>query len=283
MTSKLRRKIKKYVFTLISLFLLLLLYFYYIGPFLVILTNAFKTTSEISRAVPTFLPENPVLSNFEELAGDTVFMKNIQNSLKIALITMVIAIVLAIPTAYSMARFRNKLTSGMIVWILLSQMIPGIIMVVPIYNILKNFALTNSHAGLIICYAVWSLPFSCWMMKGFISGVPRELEEAAEIDGCSTLQVIRKILLPVILPGILTAGVFAFINAWNELFFALCLMKSPELQTLPIKLQSYIGMGGFAREGMVAADSLVSTLPGLIVFICFQKFLVTGLTSGSVK
>lgn len=283
MTSKLRRKIKKYVFTLISLFLLLLLYFYYIGPFLVILTNAFKTTSEISRAVPTFLPENPVLSNFEELAGDTVFMKNIQNSLKIALITMVIAIVLAIPTAYSMARFRNKLTSGMIVWILLSQMIPGIIMVVPIYNILKNFALTNSHAGLIICYAVWSLPFSCWMMKGFISGVPRELEEAAEIDGCSTLQVIRKILLPVILPGILTAGVFAFINAWNELFFALCLMKSPELQTLPIKLQSYIGMGGFAREGMVAAGSLVSTLPGLIVFICFQKFLVTGLTSGSVK
>lgn len=283
MTSKLRRKIKKYVFTLISLFLLLLLYFYYIGPFLVILTNAFKTTSEISRAVPTFLPENPVLSNFEELAGDTVFMKNIQNSLKIALITMVIAIVLAIPTAYSMARFRNKLTSGMIVWILLSQMIPGIIMVVPIYNILKNFALTNSHAGLIICYAVWSLPFSCWMMKGFISGVPRELEEAAEIDGCSTPQVIRKILLPVILPGILTAGVFAFINAWNELFFALCLMKSPELQTLPIKLQSYIGMGGFAREGMVAAGSLVSTLPGLIVFICFQKFLVTGLTSGSVK
>lgn len=283
MTSKLRRKIKKYVFALISLFLLLLLYFYYIGPFLVILTNAFKTTSEISRAVPTFLPENPVLSNFEELAGDTVFMKNIQNSLKIALITMVIAIVLAIPTAYSMARFRNKLTSGMIVWILLSQMIPGIIMVVPIYNILKNFALTNSHAGLIICYAVWSLPFSCWMMKGFISGVPRELEEAAEIDGCSTLQVIRKILLPVILPGILTAGVFAFINAWNELFFALCLMKSPELQTLPIKLQSYIGMGGFAREGMVAAGSLVSTLPGLIVFICFQKFLVTGLTSGSVK
>lgn len=283
MTSKLRRKIKKYVFTLISLLLLLLLYFYYIGPFLVILTNAFKTTSEISRAVPTFLPENPVLSNFEELAGDTVFMKNIQNSLKIALITMVIAIVLAIPTAYSMARFRNKLTSGMIVWILLSQMIPGIIMVVPIYNILKNFALTNSHAGLIICYAVWSLPFSCWMMKGFISGVPRELEEAAEIDGCSTLQVIRKILLPVILPGILTAGVFAFINAWNELFFALCLMKSPELQTLPIKLQSYIGMGGFAREGMVAAGSLVSTLPGLIVFICFQKFLVTGLTSGSVK
>ncbi len=282
MTS-IQRKIKKYAFALLSLFILLLLYFYLIGPFLVILTNAFKTTSEISRAVPTFLPENPVLSNFEELADDTVFMKNIQNSIKISLITMIIAIVLAIPTAYSMARFRNKLTSGMIVWILLSQMVPGIIMVVPIYNILKNFALTNSHAGLIICYAVWSLPFSCWMMKGFISGVPRELEEAAEIDGCNTVQVIRKILLPVILPGILTAGVFAFINAWNELFFALCLMKSPELQTLPIKLQSYIGLGGFAREGMVAAGSLVSTLPGLIVFICFQKFLVTGLTSGSVK
>lgn len=283
MQAKVKRKGKKLLFSILGLLLLLVLYFYLIGPFLVILTNAFKTTLEINSAVPTFLPKNPVLSNFKELAGDQVFMQDIKNSFKISLITMVIAILLAIPTAYSMARFRNKLTSGMVVWVLLSQMIPGIITVVPVYNILKNFALTNTHAGLIICYAVWSLPFSCWMMRGFIGGVPKELEEAAQIDGCNTWQVIQKILIPVILPGILTAGVFAFINAWNELFFALCLMKTPALQTLPIKLQSYIGMGGFARDGMVAAGSLVSTIPGLIVFICFQKFLVTGLTSGSVK
>lgn len=278
-----QRKTKRVIVVTVSLILLLFFYFYLIGPFLVILTNAFKTTSEINSAVPTFIPKKPVLSNFKELFSDDVFVKNIQNSFKIALITMVLAIMLAIPTAYSMARFRNKLTSGMIVWILLSQMIPGIIMVVPIYNILKGFSLTNTHAGLIICYAVWSLPFSCWMLRGFIGGVPKELEEAAQIDGCNTWQVIQKILIPVILPGILTAGVFAFINAWNELFFALCLMKTQSLQTLPIKLQSYIGLAGNARDGMVAAGSLISTIPGLIVFMCFQKFLVTGLTSGSVK
>lgn len=283
MTAKTQKRIKRFIVAAVSLILLLFFYFYLIGPFLVILTNAFKTTSEISSAVPTFLPKKPVLSNFKELFADEVFVKNIQNSFKIALITMVLAIILAIPTAYSMARFRNKLTSGMVVWILLSQMVPGIIMVVPIYNILKTFSLTNTHAGLIICYAVWSLPFSCWMMRGFIGGVPKELEEAAQIDGCNTWQVICKILIPVILPGILTAGVFAFINAWNELFFALCLMKTQMLQTLPIKLQSYIGLGGNARDGMVAAGSLISTIPGLIVFMCFQKFLVTGLTSGSVK
>lgn len=283
MTAKMQRKTKRVIVVTVSLILLLFFYFYLIGPFLVILTNAFKTTSEINSAVPTFIPKKPVLSNFKELFSDDVFVKNIQNSFKIALITMVLAIMLAIPTAYSMARFRNKLTSGMIVWILLSQMIPGIIMVVPIYNILKGFSLTNTHAGLIICYAVWSLPFSCWMLRGFIGGVPKELEEAAQIDGCNTWQVIQKILIPVILPGILTAGVFAFINAWNELFFALCLMKTQSLQTLPIKLQSYIGLAGNARDGMVAAGSLISTIPGLIVFMCFQKFLVTGLTSGSVK
>ena len=131
MQAKVKRKGKKLLFSILGLLLLLVLYFYLIGPFLVILTNAFKTTSEINSAVPTFLPKNPVLSNFKELAGDQVFMQDIKNSFKISLITMVIAILLAIPTAYSMARFRNKLTSGMVVWVLLSQMIPGIITVVP--------------------------------------------------------------------------------------------------------------------------------------------------------
>lgn len=283
MTAKSKKRLKHIGFSVFALLLIGVIYFYLIGPFFVILTNAFKTTSEIRSSTPSFLPENPTLSNFVELFNDKIFMANIKNSLKIALITMVIAICLAIPTAYSMARFRNKFTSGMIVWILLSQMVPAIIMVVPVYNILKTFSLTNTHAGLIICYAVWSLPFSCWMLRGFITGVPQELEDAVLIDGCNIWQVLWKILIPVILPGILTAGVFAFINAWNELFFALCLMKTQALQTLPIKLQSYIGMGGNAREGMVAAGSLISTLPGLIVFMCFQKFLVRGLTSGSVK
>lgn len=231
MTAKSKRKLKRVLYSTVGLLLIALIYIYLIGPFLVIVTNAFKTTSELRSAIPTFLPKNPVLSNFKELFGDKVFMANIQNSLKIALITMVAAILLAVPTAYSMARFRNKLTSGMVVWILLSQMVPAIIMAVPVYNILKTFGLTNTHAGLIICYTVWALPFSCWMLRGFIGGVPRELEEAGMIDGCNTWQVIQKILIPVILPGILTAGVFAFINAWNELFFALCLMKTQALQT----------------------------------------------------
>ncbi len=278
-----KKLFKKYLYWAFALVLLILINIFLVGPFIMILSDSFKSSAEIAKSVPTIIPREFTTAHFQELFSDKMFVTNMQNSLKVALITMFIAMLLALPTAYAMARYRSKITSGMVVWIILSQMIPGIITIVPVYNILKLFALTNTHAGLIIGYAIGSLPFSCWMMRGFISGVPKELEEAALIDGCGTVMMITRILIPVILPGILTAGVFAFVNAWNELFFALCLMKDPALQTLPIKLNSYIGIAGQSRAGMVAAGSLVSSIPGIIVFVIFQRFFVTGLTSGSVK
>jgi len=283
MNPKQIKTIKRILWAVISLVLVFLLYIFLVGPFLVMISNSFKTNPEIITIHPSFLPKNLNFENFEELFSDKIFVANLFNSIKIGIITMILAIILAIPTAYAMARFKNKLTSAMIGWILLSQMVPGIITIVPIYNILRLFSLTNSHAGLIVCYVVSSLPFSCWMMIGFIDGIPKELEEAAEIDGCGIIRMFFRILIPIILPGILTAGVFAFIGAWNELFAALCLMKSPELQTLPIRLQTYIGISGQARFSVLFAGCVISTIPGLIIFMVFQRFFVKGLTSGSIK
>ena len=283
MTAKTLKRTRGIVWAVVSLVLIFILYVFLIGPFLVMISNSFKTTPEIVTITPSLLPRKPTLDNFREIFGDKVFVNSLFNSIKIGLITMALAMVLAIPTAYSMARFKNYLTKGMIGWILLSQMIPGIITIVPIYNILRLFSLTNTHAGLIVCYVVSSLPFACWMMIGFVDGVPRELEEAAEIDGCGVIRMFFRILVPIILPGILTAGVFAFIGAWNELFAALCLMRTPALQTLPIRLQTYIGISGQARYSVLFAGCFVSTIPGLIVFMVFQRFFVKGLTSGSIK
>jgi multiple sugar transport system permease protein len=283
MNAKNLKYIKRAVWVVFSFIALVFIYTFLVGPFLVIISNSFKNLSEILTVRPTLLPKNPTLASFDELFHDKIFVTDVFNSLKIGLVTMVLAIILATPTAYAMARYKNTLTSGMVVWILLSQMVPGIITIVPIYNILKLFSLTNTHAGLIVCYVVGSLPFSCWMMMGFVEGVPREMEEAAEIDGCGTIRMFVQILIPIILPGILTAGVFAFIGAWNELFSALCLMKTPSLQTLPIRLQTFIGISGQARHSILAAGCLISTVPGIIIFMIFQRFFVKGLTTGSIK
>jgi multiple sugar transport system permease protein len=283
MMVKTKKNLYRTLWSVFASAVLVVIYIYLVGPFLIMISNSFKELQEIITSQPTLIPKKPTLASFNEIFTDRIFMIDLFNSIKIGLITMVLAVILATPTAYAMARFKNKLTSGMVVWILLSQMVPGIITIVPIYNLLKFFSLTNTHAGLIVCYVVGSLPFSCWMMMGFVEGVPRELEEAAEIDGCGMIRMFVQILIPIILPGILTAGVFAFIAAWNELFSALCLMKTPALQTLPIRLQSFIGISGQARHGMLAAGCFISTIPGIIVFMIFQRFFVKGLTSGSIK
>ena len=279
----LSRKRKNMLITVICTIVTAVLILLLISPFYFMVTNAFKTGPELARTVPTLIPHMPTLENFQELSTDRTFIRGMINSLQIAFITMIVAITIAIPSAYSFLRLPRKAAGAMQWWILLSQMIPGIILVVPLFRILLSFQLTNTHAGLIIVYAVASLPFSIWMMRGFIAGVPPDIEDAAFIDGCSLPKMFFYVLLPTILPGVLTGGVFAFIVAWNELFFALCLIQSPDLRTLPIHLQSFVGMGGQAREGMVMAGAVVASLPGLIVFLIFQRFFVTGLTSGSVK
>jgi len=283
LTAKSTRTLRRHLFRFAALIILIIIFVYLLAPFYMIVNSSFKTLSELRNVNFTIIPVAATLQNFNELFNETVFFTNLLNSLRIASITMVLAIILALPTAYAMCRFRNKLTRGMVVWILLSQMIPGIIMVVPIFNVLATFGLTNTHAGLIICYAVFSLPFTCWMLRGFIAAVPVELEEAAELDGCSTVGVVVRILIPVIAPGILTGGIFAFITSWNELFFSLSLIRSPALQTLPVHIQSFMGLAGEARIGMVAAASFISSIPGIIVFLVLQNFFIKGLTSGSVK
>jgi multiple sugar transport system permease protein len=168
-------------------------------------------------------------------------------------------------------------------WILLSQMFPLILIIIPLFLLLKDFKLTDTHAGLVLVYVVWSLPFILWMLQSYVRGIPRDLEEAAAVDGATRFQILRGIVAPLLLPGVIVTTLFAFITAWNEFFFALVLLQTPEKTTLPLKLAQFVGIEGIVRLGPLAAAALLATLPSLLLFVVIQRWLVRGLLSGAVK
>jgi multiple sugar transport system permease protein len=168
-------------------------------------------------------------------------------------------------------------------WILVSQIFPLILIIIPLFLILKTLHLLDSLTGLLIVYLVWSLPFTLWMLQTYVKAIPIELEEAASIDGAGRLRILRSIVLPLLAPGIVVAALFAFISGWNEFFFALVVLQSPEHFTLPLTLARFIGSEGVVRLGPLAAASLIATLPSLVFFAIIQRHLRSGLLAGGVK
>jgi multiple sugar transport system permease protein len=162
-------------------------------------------------------------------------------------------------------------------------MFPLILIVIPLFLLLRKLHLNDSHAGLVFVYVVWTLPFILWMLQSYVRGIPRDLEEAAMVDGASRFYVLRTVILPLLLPGIVVTALFAFISAWNELFFALVLLQTPSLTTLPLRLAQFVGIEGIVRLGPLAASGLLATLPSLLLFTVIQRWLTRGLMSGAVK
>lgn len=266
------------------LIIMIIIMTFIVFPFLVCISNALKTEGEINSLTPTIIPRNITFKNIDELFHEPNFKLGMKNSFSIAFVTMLCAVVISLPAAYVIARsFKRRIRSIAQIWIILSQMIPVVTLTVPLYLLLKNFHLTDTKPGIILVYTIWQIPTTLWLLRGFISGFPAELEEAASIDGCGIIGMFFKILLPNILPGVLTAAIFAFIGAWNEFFFALCFMKSPDNVTLSMTLYTYIGLAGQSRDGMLAAASFFSSVPGIILFAFFQKYYVSGMTEGAVK
>jgi multiple sugar transport system permease protein len=182
-----------------------------------------------------------------------------------------------------LARTRGFVSRLGLGWILVSQMFPLILIIIPLFLVLRDLHLTNAHAGLVLVYVVWALPFILWMLQSYISAIPRELEEAAAVDGARRLQIVVRIIAPLLAPGVVVTLLFAFISAWNEFFFALVLLQSPDRITLPVKLAQFVGIEGIVRLGPLAAASLLATVPSLLFFSVMQRWLTSGLLSGAVK
>ena len=203
--------------------------------------------------------------------------------LSTAVTTTIIVTLISLPAAYALARFRTKMRGIATGWILLSQVFPFILIIIPLFLVLKQIGLVNNLLGLILVYTVWSLPFALWMLQGYVAGIPVELEEAGAMDGGSRLLILRRIVLPLLAPGLVATSLFTFISSWNEFFFALVLIQDPELQTLPLTLARFVGAEGQVQLGQLAAAALLATIPSLVFFALIQRRLTSGLMSGAVK
>ncbi|MFJ8079944.1 carbohydrate ABC transporter permease [Streptomyces sp. NPDC096205] len=265
-------------------YLALLAYLAFLAlPFLWLVSTAFKPPRELASLNPTWIPRDPTLANFRQAFDEQPLLRAAGNSLLAAGAAAVIAVLVATPMAYVLARHRTRLSRAASGWVVVSQAFPFVLVIIPLFLVLKNLRLIDSVAGLIAVYVVWALPFALWMLVGYVRAVPVELEEAAAVDGAGRLRTLVSVTAPLLGPGIVATGLFAFVTAWNEFFFALVLLKTPEKQTLPVVLTHFIGAEGVADLGPLAAAAFLATLPSLVVFAVVQRRITGGLVAGAVK
>lgn len=271
------------IFTIVIHGLILLYIAFLLFPLLWVVASSLKPTQEIYSGSPTILPQHISFDHYISVINGQQIFRSMWNSVIVGVISTIFVILLAVPSAYAMVRYKSIINNGILSWILVSQIFPVILVMIPLYVMLRYIGLTDSLMGLTLIYVVWSLPFVLWMMHGYVKSIPIELEEAAVIDGATRTQVIFKVLMPLLLPAIGASALFSFISAWNEFFFALVLMKSPALATLQVELARYTGMEGQARTGPLAAASVIATIPSIILFVFMRKWLTKGLVSGALK
>lgn len=251
-------------------------------PVFWIFSTSFKPAAEVLSPELTILPKTFTVENYQAVLKGGSFWQWMWNSVSVALCTTVIGIMLASTTAYAVSRFSFAGKKPVLFAFLVAQMFPGAILIVPLYNIMKDLALLNTFTGLVIAYSTLSLPFSVWMLKGFFDAIPVSLEEAAMIDGMSAFGTFFRIILPLSLPGLAVTGFFSFITAWNEFMFALTFMTGESNYTLPVGLRTYVFEFNTAWH-LMAAGAIIVTIPVLVVFLVAQRFLISGLTAGGVK
>ncbi|SDJ62019.1 carbohydrate ABC transporter permease [Streptomyces indicus] len=252
-------------------------------PFLWLISTAFKPAKELGSLDPTWIPKDPTLQNFRQAFDEQPLLQAGLNSLLVALSAALVAVVIATPMAYVMARHQSRLSKAATGWVVVSQAFPFVLIIIPLFLILKNLHLINALPGLVLVYVVWSLPFALWMLVGYVRAVPAELEEAAAVDGAGRMRTFVSVVAPLLAPGVVATAMFAFITAWNEFFFALVLLKTPEKQTLPVILNRFIGTEGVADLGPLAAAAFLATIPSLVIFSIIQKRITGGMLAGAVK
>jgi multiple sugar transport system permease protein len=252
-------------------------------PFLWMLVTSLKPTDQIRTSNPSFFIENPTFSHFENVLVNTQFITFFVNSLIVAITTTIISMLVSIFAGYALSRFqRFKGIKIVNVTMLLSQMIPGVLLLIPLYILMQRLGLLDTYAAMILAYTTFMVPLCTFMLKGFIDSIPYELEEAAEIDGCSRLRIIYQIILPISIPSLVATALFAFVNAWNEFMFGYVFINDEAHRTLTPGITLFKGL--YTTDwGSIMSASVLAVLPVVILFIYLQKFLIAGMTAGSVK
>ncbi|CAM5464445.1 Carbohydrate ABC transporter permease OS=Streptomyces alboniger OX=132473 GN=CP975_23850 PE=3 SV=1 [Streptomyces alboniger] len=244
--------------------------------------TAFKPTGDIISEDPVWFPTDATLEHFRTAMNADHFWTMVGNSVTVTVLAVVFSLIIGVTAAFALARMRFKGRRGFIIGFMLAQMAPWEVMVIAIYIIVRDADMLNSLIPLTLFYMVMILPFTLLTLRGFVAAVPKELEESAMVDGCTRMQAFRRVILPLLAPGLMSTSLFGFITAWNEFPLVLVLNKEAEAKTLPVWLSSFQTAFGDDWGATMAAASLFA-VPILILFVFLQRRAVSGLTDGAVK
>lgn len=251
-------------------------------PILWMVSTSVKLESETITIPPQWIPDHPTLESYKRLWSEYPFAVYFKNSIIISLGAVILSVGFSCLAGYGVTRFRFRGKQSFLTFLLVTQMFPSIMMLIPYYKVLSTYQLNDTYLGMILVYISFTIPFCSWMMVGFFKTIPLELDEAAIIDGCSRWRAFRQIVLPMTLPGISSSAIYAFITAWNEYMFAQILINNPELKTVPLGIAELNGFYKILWNDMMAA-SVIASLPLIILFVFLQKYFISGLTAGAVK
>jgi len=251
-------------------------------PTLWIFLTSIRPEQEVFSDTFRLISSTLTLESYRTLLAKTTFPTYIRNSLVVSLITTVTSVAISLLAAYSFSRHRFRFRGVLLIMVVFSQLFPYVILITPIYVFFYHLKLVNTTLGLIIAYIATTVPFCVYMLLGYLDSVPRELDEAAIVDGCSTIRVICSVVLPVAWPGVAATAIYSFAQSWNEYLIALTLVTRNELKTVPVGLASFFGEYT-TRWDLVMTASVLATVPTLIIFLVLQRHLVSGLATGAVK
>ncbi len=263
-------------------FALLWLVIYCLFPLGWMISTSFKPTEDTYVIPPLWIPPHPTLSSYETILGIQNFPRYFFNSAVVSLATTILALIFACLAGYGFSRFRFRGSRLLMVFTLITQMFPGILLVIPYFAVMNSLGLFNTYPALVIAYTSFSLPFCIWMLKGFFDSIPAELDEAAMIDGCGRFSAFLRVILPLSAPGLAATAIFSFLIAWNEFLFAVALTSTPDMSLVTVGIVSNIGQFRIAWNDLMAA-AVLATIPTITLYTFLERYLVQGLTAGAVK
>lgn len=275
-------RIRHIFVVLITYLILTLIVVFVLFPLAWVVSTSFKPTNEVMTIPPQWIPENPTLDNYINVLTNSSIPRYFINSVFVSSLVALITIILGGLTGYGLSRRKTRGTRAISTFILASQMLPATVILVPVYLFISKIRLYDTIFGLAFAHLILTLPLVTWMCKGYIDTIPIDLEEAAQIEGCTKLQALIKVIFPIAAPGIAASGMFAFIQSWNEFTIASILTESTKSRTLPVGLTEFALL--FKVDwGSTMAASVIISIPVIAIFLFMQKYLVKGLGQGAIK
>lgn len=250
-------------------------------PYIWMIITSFKPNAELTRWPVQYLPSDPTLQHYRDLIARTSFAANLRDSFIVASAAALTGLGVSVPAAYAFSRFKFPGRRFLMTQFLVINMFPIVLLIIPLFVLMRMLGLLDTYVGIVMGHCTFAIPFAVWMMTSYMNAIPLELDEAAIIDGATRLQTVRLVILPLVMPGIVTTGIYIFVTSWNEYLFAM-MLSGQNVRTVTVALQLFIGEFS-VQWGLLTAGGTLVALPVTILFLFVQKRLVGGLTAGAVK